>query len=75
MNDEDFSMHRLIGGIASDTKHILEKLGVQDDRLSKHGDRLTELEKARWKTVGMATAIATVFPVLVMGLKLFFLGE
>jgi hypothetical protein len=63
MNDDDNAMHLLIGGIASDTKHILAKLSIQDDRLSKHSNRIADLEKFKWRILGMATAVSAAVPI------------
>lgn len=63
MPEEDFSMHRLLGEIASDTKHILDKLSSQAERLDKHSDRIMVLERRSWRQVGMVSAIATFIPI------------
>ena len=71
MDNNELSLHRLIGGIASDTKHILAKLGDQDTRLDRHHTRIVELEKFRWKLLGIAAAVSTLVPVVLMSAKHF----
>lgn len=64
--DNQLSLHRLIGGIASDTKHILAKLGDQDIRLDRHDNRIVNLEQFRWKVLGIAAAVSTGIPLIIM---------
>jgi len=70
----DNALHLLIGGIASDTKHILAKLTVQDKRIDRHGDRLTVLERQGNRVIGMTLAISFTLPILIVGTKTFLLG-
>ena len=74
MSDDQLSLHRLIGGIASDTKHILAKLGDQDVRLDRHHNRIVELEKFRWKILGIAAAVSASVPLAIMAIKQVFEG-
>jgi len=63
--EHELELHRIIGGIASDTKHILENLGVQTRRLDAHSDRIKSLEQSKWRVIGMATAAGVLFPLLI----------
>jgi hypothetical protein len=75
MERNDNELYRLIGGIASDTKHILAKLGDQDVRLDRHHSRIVELEKFRWKVLGIAAAVSAGVPLILMGIKQFIEGS
>lgn len=62
MNDEELGMHRLLGGIASDTKHILARQDLQDVRINGHGSRLNALEKSQGRSAGVNATIAFLVP-------------
>lgn len=49
-------LHRVLGEISSDVKHILVRQDKQDARLDRMDKRLTVTEKFQWKLMGIATA-------------------
>lgn len=50
----------MVGEVHSDTKHILRAQATRDKRTQALEDRMTVLERFRWKIVGIATAIPVV---------------
>jgi hypothetical protein len=55
----DTELHRVLGEISSDVKHVLIRQDNQDNRLNRMHDRLATVEKFQWKLVGLAAAIPT----------------
>lgn len=55
----DNELHRVLGEISSDVKHILVRQDKQDARIDRMDKRLGTVEKFQWKLMGIATAIPT----------------
>lgn len=55
----DNELHRILGEISSDVKHILVRQDKQDARLDRMDKRLSTVEKFQWKLAGVATAVPT----------------
>ena len=51
----------LLGGIASDVKHILVNQEAQNARLDRHDMRLRSLETSRAWVIGAVTVTPTIF--------------
>lgn len=51
----------LLGGIASDVKHILVNQEAQNARLDRHDMRLRSLETSRAWLIGAVTVTPTIF--------------
>lgn len=66
MDHDDITLQRLIGGIASDTKHILARQDLQDTRINKHGDRITALERTQGRSAGRVATIAFFIPLVLV---------
>ena len=54
-NDND--LHRVLGTISSDVKHILLRQDKQDAQIERVRERLTTVERFQWKLAGGMTAV------------------
>ena len=62
----DNELHRVLGEISSDVKHILVRQDKQDARIDRVDLRLVTVERFQWRLAGIATAVPTILAVLGM---------
>jgi len=53
----DNELHRVLGEISSDVKHILVRQDKQDARLERMDSRIVRVEKFQWKLTGAMAAV------------------
>ena len=65
----DPELHRVLGEISSDVKHILVRQDKQDVRIDKVQTKLTAVEAFQWKLTGIALTVPTILATLGMSLR------
>lgn len=49
---QDNELHRILGEISSDVKHVLVRQDKQDAQIERVRERITVVEKFQWKLAG-----------------------
>jgi len=65
----DPEIHRVLGEISSDVKHILVRQDKQDVRIDKVQTKLMAVEAFQWKLTGIALTVPTILATLGMSLR------
>lgn len=53
---QDNELHRILGEISSDVKHVLVRQDKQDAQIERVRERITVVEKFQWKLAGGLSA-------------------